>query len=243
MRNKLRLLYGLQKIDSELDELLDLRGDLPEKVSQLQTKVQTLTSSIAELENFLKQGTVDRDWKEKETFVLLEKIDKYKAQQLKVRTNKEYDALTKEIDTASATIKKYEEEIEAHASLVQEKKDQKEELSAQLEILKEDLHENEKELKEILASTAKEEKGLMTQRGKILHLISADDLQSYTRIREAKKGKTVMPIKRGSCSGCFNIVPPQLILQIKMNDKIYLCEHCGRILISEELSKDNSPLL
>ena len=243
VRNKLRLLYGLQQIDNELDDIHELRGDLPETVNQIQTKVDELTGKISVLEDFLKHGSVEKQRKEKETLELLENIDRYKGQQLKVRSNKEYDALSKEIDLANNTIQTYENEIESFTSEVQSKKDETEELNAQKEILEAELKDKLKELNEIMSSTEKEETDLQNQRTKVLKLTPEDDLVTYNRIRGAKRGKAVVPIKRGSCSGCYNIVPPQMILQIKKNDKVYLCEHCGRILISEELSLDKSPLL
>lgn len=243
LKDKLRLLYALQKIDAELDELHGLRGDLPDTVISLKTKQNDLQNRIADLDNFLKHGAAERTRKEKDSLTLLEKIDRYKAQQLQVRTNKEYDALTKEIDLANSTIQTYEDKIEQFAEEAQGKREQKEELEAQLAILEEELSERQKELDDILASTEKEERAFNLRRDKILKMVSNDDQTAYVRIREAKKGKAVVPVRRGSCSGCYNIVPPQMILQIKKNDRLYLCEHCGRILVSEELSKDTSPLL
>ncbi len=242
MRDKLRSLYALQKIDAQLDELHERRGDLPETVKTLKDKFTELKEKIEDIDSFLKQGAIDRDRKDKESLALLEKIDKYKAQQLQVRTNKEYDKLTSEIDYANSTIQAYEDEVETFAEEAQAKKEQREELNAQLEILGTELEEKETELNEILASTEAEEKILNSKKQKVVKMISEDDMVSYLRIREAKRGKAVVPIKRGSCSGCYNMVPPQLILQIKKDDKLYLCEHCGRILVSEDLALDESPL-
>lgn len=243
MKELLRLLYGLQKIDTALDKVADLRGDLPENVAQIVAQITDLKSRVAAIDAFLQQGSADRQRKEKETLELIDKIEKYKAQQLKIRTNKEYDSLTKEIDTANEKIRIYEEEIEAFTGQVQEKKEMREELAVQLAIQEEELGEKQKELDEINASTEKEEKMLQSQRGKLVAKIGAEELVVYARIRDAKKGKAVVPVRRGSCSGCYNVVPPQLILQIRRNDRMYLCEHCGRILISPELAEDETPLL
>lgn len=242
MKEKLRSLYALQKLDSELDELHELRGDLPSTVEELSQSHLELQSRIDMLDSFLKHGAVERDRKEKDTFALMEKIETYNAQQLKVKTNKEYDALTKEIDNANETIKSYEVEIEQFAVEAKAKREQREELQAQLTILEEELTEKKAELEEIVKTTAEEEQTLQAKREKVVKFLTEDDLTSYLRIREAKKGRSVVAVKKGSCSGCYNVVPPQLILQIKKNDTLYLCEHCGRILISEELAQDKSPL-
>ena len=115
MKNKLRSLYLLQLLDTELDELRELRGDLPEAVNKLEARVQELDDKIEEFENFLKEGAVERQRKEKESLELIEKIEKYKQQQLDVKNNKEYDALTHQIENAESTINKYEEDIEIFA--------------------------------------------------------------------------------------------------------------------------------
>ena len=243
MKELLRLLYGLQKIDTALDKVRDLRGDLPEHVEQIMAQINDLNSRITDIDTFLHQGLIDRQRKEKESLELIDKIEKYKAQQLKIRTNKEYDSLTKEIDGANEKIRIYEEEIETFTGQVQDKKEAREELSAQLTIMEAELAEKQTELDEINASTEKEEKMLLARRGKMVGLLTEPDVVSYTRIRDAKKGKAVVPVRRGSCSGCYNVVPPQLILQIKRSDRMYLCEHCGRILISQELSEDETPIL
>jgi uncharacterized protein len=239
LEQKLRSLYLLQLLDTELDELRELRGDLPEAVNKLEKQVEEMESKIQEYDEFLKTGAVDRQRKDKESLELIEKIDKYKQQQLDVKNNKEYDALTHQIESAETTITTYEEEIELFADEATDVKEKKEKLEQERDTLKEDLELKHTELGDILSATNDEESQISDKRNKAIADISEDDLAMYKKIRDAKTA-AVVRIKRGSCSGCYNVVPPQLILEIKKNDRMYICEHCGRILVSEELATETS---
>lgn len=237
MKNKLRSLYLLQLLDTELDELRELRGDLPESVRKLEDTVNELRTRIEDSAAALRTGVTERTRMEKDSLELIAKIEKYKSQQLQVQNNKEYDALTHEIEMAEETIQRYEQEIEMFVGEAEEIKSQKIELEEELETLAKELSEKTEELKSVLAVTAEEETRLEGKRDEAIANIGAADLELYTRIRNAKV-KAVAPIKRNACSGCFNVVPPQLILEIKKNIRMYVCEHCGRILVSEDLAAD-----
>ena len=237
MKNKLRSMYLLQLLDTELDELREMRGDLPEAVQVLENSVHELRTRIEESTAALKIGASERSRKEKETLELIAKIEKYKAQQLQVQSNKEYDALTHEIEMAEATIRQYEDDIERFTSEAETIKTRKEEHEERLKGMDAELTEKQEELQAVLAITAEEEGRLIGKREEALSQIHSNDLEVYVRIRNAR-GKALAPIRRGSCSGCYNIVPPQLILEIKKHNKVYHCEHCGRILVSEELAAE-----
>lgn len=237
MKNKLQTLYLLQLLDTELDELRELRGDLPDTVRELEEKADNLQKKIDECDSALRVGVQERDRMEKESLDFIGKIEKYKSQQLEVKNNKEYDALTREIEIAESTIIAYEAEIEQFADEAVNSKAKKEILEKELAAMTEEFDEKKIELTEVLAVTAEEENDLAAQREEAMSKILSDDLDLYIRIREAK-GKAVAPVKRGSCSGCYNVVPPQLILEIKKHEQLYICEHCGRILVSEEISKE-----
>lgn len=237
MKNKLQTLYLLQLLDTELDELRELRGDLPDTVRELEEKADNLQKKIDECDSALRVGVQERDRMEKESLDFIGKIEKYKSQQLEVKNNKEYDALTREIEIAESTIIAYEAEIEQFADEAVNSKAKKEILEKELAAMTEEFDEKKIELTEVLAVTAEEENDLAAQREDAMSKILSDDLDLYIRIREAK-GKAVAPVKRGSCSGCYNVVPPQLILEIKKHEQLYICEHCGRILVSEEISKE-----
>jgi len=237
LKQKLRSLYLLQLLDTELDELRELRGDLPEAVNKLESQVAELESQIQEYDAFLKNGAVDRQRKEKESLELIDKIERYKQQQLSVKNNKEYDALTHQIETAEATIAQFEEEIELYTDEASEVKDKLVELEKECVELKERLAEKRVELDDIMSTTKAEEEEFDKKRATALKDVTEGDFQMYQKIRDAKK-TAIVTINRESCSGCYNVVPPQLILEIKKNDRLHICEHCGRILVSEEIAKE-----
>ena len=237
MKNKLISLFTLEKLDTALDELRDERGDLPEEVEKLEAEVKDYAEKLEECDRIISIGASERVKKEKDTLDVIEKIEKYKKQLLDVKTNKEYDALTKEIEDAETRINNDESDIERftdEAILIKERKLQYEEL---FNAVNEKLAEKKKDLDEILQVNAEEESTLVKRRNALLKEIKPEDLKAYHRIRKAK-GKAVAPIKRNSCSGCFNVVPPQKILEIKKYNRMYTCEHCGRILVTEDLSQD-----
>ncbi|MFA6234750.1 MAG: C4-type zinc ribbon domain-containing protein [Bacteroidota bacterium] len=237
MKSILQSLYLLQILDTELDDLRELRGDLPETVNAMETDLGAAEQRIEEIETALKRGTTERSMKEKESLELIAKIEKYKGQQLEVTNNREYDALTREMESAETTIATNEtlvsEWVERNAQL----KTSLEQFVIKRDELKKELEIKRDELKEILETTREEEVNFEKRREQALSELLERDLQLYTRIRGAK-GKAVAPIRRESCSGCYNVVPPQLILEIKKNDRLFICEHCGRILVSEEIAHE-----
>jgi hypothetical protein len=236
LKSILQSLYLLQLLDTELDDLRELRGDLPETVNAMEVDLEATEQRVEEIETALKRGTTERNMKEKESLELIAKIDKYKGQQLEVTNNREYDALTREMESAETT-------IATNESLVQQWVEQNAQLKISLatfvtkrDELKKELEIKREELTEILESTREEEVNFEKRREQALSELLDRDLELYTRIRAAK-GKAVAPIRRESCSGCYNVVPPQLILEIKKNDRLFICEHCGRILVSEEIAQ------
>ena len=239
MKSTLQSLYLLQLLDSELDELREMRGDLPETVNAMEDELKMVEQRIEECDEALKKGALERSQMEKESLELIAKIDKYKGQQLEVTNNKEYDALTREMETAENTIATHETQIEQFVERAEELKTSKTEFETRREDLVKDLEVKHEELKEVLEATNEEEKTYEAQREAVLKEIIERDLELYTRIRGAK-GKAVAPIRRESCSGCYNVVPPQMILEVKKNDRIFICEHCGRILVSEEIAQETS---
>jgi uncharacterized protein len=236
LKSKLQSMFLLQLLDTELDELRELRGDLPETVRQLEAQAGDVQAKIDECDETLKRGAVERSRKEKESLELIGKIERYKGQQLEVHNNREYDALTREMDLAEHTIATYEADIEHIVEEAEETRAQRTGLEEQINALNEQLAEKRQELEEIMTTTREEEIALEKKRDDALAQITADYMQMYNRIRGAKNGKAVAPVRRGSCSGCYNVVPPQLILEIRKHDRLYTCEHCGRILVSEEIA-------
>jgi predicted nucleic acid-binding Zn-ribbon protein len=230
-------MYQLQLIDDQLDELEELRGDLPNTVKELEEQMENLNNEIADKEKEQKESLKTRNRNDLEIEKLLENQKKFKSQLYQVRNNKEYDALTKEIDHTEEQITKYNQENDSLADLSKSLTDQIEEIKPKVEELKVELKENKANLKEIIKRNEKEETKLQEERKKIAAEVKKSDLSAYKRIRKAKKGKAVVTIKRSACSGCHNIVPSQRQLEIRQNNRLFFCEYCGRILVSAEISE------
>lgn len=237
MISRLKILYELQKIDDHLDELEEQRGDLPDAVNSLVEKIDHIKNDISEKEKEKKDSLAKREENEEEIEKLTVNQKKFKAQLYQVRNNKEYDALTKEIDHTEEQITKLEAENDSFADLSKRLTEEIETVTPQLEELKEDLKAKEAELKEIVKSNEKEEAKLKAKRKDIESKTKKADYLAYMRIRKAKKGKAVVTIKRSACSGCHNIVPSQRQLEIRRNNKLFFCEYCGRILVSPEVAE------
>jgi hypothetical protein len=225
-------------VDSQLDELEDLRGDLPNNVNSLKSKIDDINEQIKSKEKEKKESIEKTKSNEDEIDRLKESQKKFKSQLYQVRNNKEYDALTKQIDITEETIKKLLAENDALADRSKLLTDEIDELKPKIKELEKELKEKESELKEIIKANEKEENRLKEVRSKIESQVKGSDLSVYMRIRKAKKGKAVATIKRSACSGCHNIVPAQRQLEIRRNNRIFTCEYCGRILVSQEIAEE-----
>ncbi len=242
LENKLRLLYALQTVDNKLDDIEELKGDLPAAVRELEEVITKTKNTISTNDEAVTQAYQDRSKCELDITALTEKIERYKNQQFQVRNNKQYDLLTKEIDAAEKKISTLEAHIDELIVTTKKIKISSEELQAQVEKLSETLAERKAELAEVSKETEKEEAALQHERDKIVHKIVKSDLATYTRIRVAKQGRAVVPVRRGACAGCYNAVPPQRVLELRKNNRIYTCEGCGRILVSDEIVESSSSM-
>ena len=240
MENKLRNLYALQQVDSALDELEELKGDLPAEVRELEHKMSELQEQLTRVEKLMMDSFIQRDNADSEILSLKEKLEKYKAQQYEVRSNKEYDALTREMDHAAESVSKMEKDMETFESKATIAKNDIETTRAQIQELTGVLGEKRTALAEVSKTTEDEERKYQHEREKLVVRIDKGDLDTYERIRKARNGSAIVAVKRGSCGGCFNKVPPQKLLELRQNNKIYLCEHCGRIIVSDEIAETSS---
>lgn len=235
MENRLRLLYSLQQIDLSLDEVQDMKGDLPRIVAELEDRLAKKETQKKELEEFVKKSLVARDQTDLEILALKEQIEKYKTQQFQVKTNRQYDALAREADHAQEKIIKLEQEMEALEGKANLAKVDAEKLIPEIEELRAELEERKAELAEVNKEHEEEELRLKHEREKIVVRLEKADLRLYERIRKAKGGKAVVPVRRNACGGCFNRVPPQKVLELRKNARIITCEYCGRVLVSDEI--------
>jgi predicted nucleic acid-binding Zn-ribbon protein len=236
---RLDALSNLQRIDSEIDRLLTVRGELPlevedleDEISGLQTRINKLTDELNEIETEIS----DRKNAQKDAQAA---ILGYKEKQNNVRNNREFESLSKEIEYQELEIQLHEKKSKEAKYRAEQKKEVLDEAIAKVDKRKEDLGAKKSELDAIVAETEKDEEKLRKQSEKAKKKID-DHLQTaYDRLREnAKNGLAVVPVDRNSCGGCFNRIPPQRQLDIVQKKKIIVCEHCGRILVPAENFED-----
>ena len=232
---KLDALYQLQRIDSEIDRIRTVRGELPLEVQDLEDELLGLETRLNKLQDEVKeieQDILDRKNATKDAEVA---IAKYKEQQNNVRNNREYESLDKEIEFQGLEIKLHEKRSKEAKFALTNKSEVLEETKTRFELRKADLDAKKAELDEIIAETQKEEDALQSKSDVAKKNIEERLLIAYTRLRtNAKNGLAVVPVDRDSCGGCFNKIPPQRQLDIQSKRKIIVCEHCGRVLVPSE---------
>jgi len=236
LEETLRLLYHLQKVDSNLDDVEELKGDLPETVKNLKEEIAAVKEKADAKQKFIDDFVSSRNAADNDIKDFEEKLKKYKEQQYQVRNNKEYDAITKEIDFAEESVKSLSKQFEDFENQMSVAKLELEEYQTNLNELNETLKEKSEELSVVSKETEDEELKYNHEREKIVARLNKEILSRYEKIRTGR-GKAVSTIRKQSCSGCGNRVPPQHIMEIRRNDKIYLCQHCGRIIVSDELAQ------
>jgi Zn-ribbon protein, possibly nucleic acid-binding len=214
-----------------------MKGDLPEAVAKLQSEADRLNGLIKERKDIVTTSIIARDKADIDILEFKEKLEKYKTQQFEVRSNKEYDALTKEIDFATESTKNLQKLFETLEATMSSAKAEIETLTKQLDELMVQLDEKQAELTEVSKANEDEELDLKHQREKIVVRLKSDTLSRYDRIRKARNGKAVVAVRRNSCGGCHNKIPPQRLLELRTQSKMFMCEHCGRIIISAELAQ------
>jgi predicted nucleic acid-binding Zn-ribbon protein len=234
---KLSALFELQSIDSTIDKIRIVRGELPVEVSDLEDEVaglETRLNKLTEDANLLEDSIVNKKQAIKESLAL---IKKYEGQQNNVKNNREYDSLTKEIEFQNLEIQLSEKRIKEFTQEITTKNMIMEASKKTLDERKNDLEIKKAELESIIQETKKEEESLMARSVSAAGIIEDRLLIAYKKIRDnSKNGLAVVGIQRDSCGGCFNKIPPQRQLDIRQRKKIIVCEHCGRILVDAELA-------
>ncbi|MBI2257446.1 MAG: hypothetical protein HYU67_00930 [Flavobacteriia bacterium] len=233
---KLDALFDLQKIDSEIDRIRTVRGELPLEVQDLEDEIEGIDTRVKNLQEELKnteQEVSDRKNAMKDAEIA---IQKYKEQQKNVRNNREYESLEKEIEFQTLEIKLHDKKSKETKTTILELKEKIEKEKENLDLRKSDLNIKKAELDEIVNETKKEEEVLLEKSNKSKAKIDGRLVFAYNRLREnAKNGLAVVSVDRDSCGGCFNKIPPQRQLDIQTKKKIIVCEHCGRILVPADL--------
>lgn len=240
---KLESLSTLQEIDSQLDEIKKIRGALPEEVMDLEdeiagyeTRVDKFNTDLEELETSISNNKTAIKDAEK-------LIKKYAEQQMNVRNNREYDAITKEMELQELEIQILEKRIKEAYAKIEAKKEEIQGTKDTLEERSKDLVSKKKELDVIVKESEDDEKALNKKRETAAAKIEERLLKGYDKTRgNAVNGLAVVPVRRGACGGCFNIVPPQRQADIREKKKLIVCEHCGRILagVDDEIEEDDT---
>lgn len=232
---RLDALTNLQRIDSEIDRLLTVRGELPLEVQDLEDelegldkRVQKLTQELEEIETEIS----DRKNAQKEAQGA---ILAYKEKQKNVRNNREYESISKEIEFQELEIQLHEKKSKDAAFRLEKKQEALAESKERYEVRKSDLETKKQELDAIVAETEKDEEKLRKESDKAKKKIDEHLQAAYDRLRSnSKNGLAVVPVDRDSCGGCFNRIPPQKQLDIIQKKRIIVCEYCGRILVPGE---------
>ncbi|MFN8393439.1 MAG: C4-type zinc ribbon domain-containing protein [Bacteroidia bacterium] len=231
---KLRALAKLQWVDSQLDRIIVLRGSLPEEVDDLDFEIQGLEG---------KKGKVEEDIAELQVEILRRQgnikdfgaqIRKYEEQLNTVKNNREYEALTKEVEYANLEILTSEKKIKQLQEQIEQKNMLFSDIQAQVDDRSADLAEKQKELEIIIKETEVEENRLRAESDEASKLVEKRILDAYGKIRRnMRNGLAIVSTDRDACGGCFAIIPPQTQLEIRQKKKLLFCENCGRMLVDQ----------
>jgi len=236
VEEKLIAVLTLQKIDSKIDEIKTLKGELPmevkdleDEIEGLQTRITNIDAEVKSIENFI---TTKTDAK-KEAQAL---IKKYEKQQENVKNNREFEAINKEVEMQELEVKLNEKHIKDANIELKERSNARLRTEEKIKDVEDALKVKRTELEKIIADTEKEELALSKDSDAAKEKVDPRLLLAYERIRDTyPNGLAVVPIMRDSCGGCFNVIPPQRQSEIRQRKKIIVCEHCGRILVDVDL--------
>ena len=234
MQEKIMALYELQKIDSQIDEINKVKGELPLEVQDLEDEIAGLNTRIENIGREVEEFNSLTKQRRREIDQAKIQITHYKEQQNNVRNNREYDAITKEIEYQELEIELAEKRLKEYASAIKGKKVQLEEAEAVVAERNIDLLAKKGELESIEAETADQVAALTTKADKAKSKIDERLLTAYNRIRRSvRNGLAVVTVKRDACGGCYNRIPPQRQVDVRQGKKLIVCEYCGRILVAE----------
>lgn len=236
VEDKLQALYKLQSIDSEIDKIRTVRGELPLEVQDLEDDLKGLETRIEK---------IDADITDKESFISKRKlaikeaeelVKKYNKQLESIKNNREYDSLSKEIEFQNLEIELANKKIKDNLSKIEFLNETKASSTEHYNERKDIFEEKKKELDTIVSETEKDEKSLLKQSEAAQKVVDERLLSAYKRIRtNSRNGLAVVSVDRDACGGCFSKIPPQRQLDIKAHKKVIVCEHCGRILIDSQM--------
>lgn len=237
VEEKLTAVLTLQKIDSKIDEIKTLKGELPMEVKDLEDEIEGLQTRIHNIDAEINSINTFIDAKvegKKEAAAL---IKKYEKQQDNVKNNREFEAINKEMEMQELEVKLNDKHIKDANYELKDRANQRLKTEEKIKEVENELKAKKSELEKIIAETEKEEKALGVKSDEAKSKVDPRLLLAYERIRESyHNGLAVVPIMRDSCGGCFNVIPPQRQSEIRQHKKIIVCEHCGRVLVDTDLN-------
>ena len=237
VEDKLKALYQLQTTLSAIDEQRALRGELPLEVQDLEDEIAGLTTRVEKIQGEIADFQSAVTMKKGEIATAQVSIDRYKQQLNEVKNNREYDTLSKEIEFQSLEIELCNKKIREALVKIEERTKDIEQANTLIAERSADLEQKRSELEEIMQETREEEERLKERAKELEVKIEPRLLSSFKRIRKnARNGLGIVYVQRDACGGCFNKIPPQRQLDIKMHKKIIVCEYCGRIMVDPELA-------
>jgi predicted nucleic acid-binding Zn-ribbon protein len=229
-------LYELQKIDSELAELVSNRGELPYRVAEMRDELAAREADLNDMHARIAELETEERKLTSEIADFEVKLERYKSQQFDVKTTREYDAISFQIEDASHRIGRNQDTV---ARMMVELNNVREDAAlygGELETVRVEFAENERSLNELMTETAEDEKRLTAEREKVVAEVPDNFLSMYDRIRPAKEGIAVVALRNGACGGCYHVIPRQLVLELKKSEKHTVCESCGRIVVSDGIA-------
>lgn len=239
VEEKLRALFKLQTIDSEVDKIRMVRGELPLEVQDLEDELAGLETRISKLKTEVSDMDLAINDRKNSMKEALAQIKKYEEQQQNVRNNREFESLNKEIEYQTLDIQLSEKKIKDFKAQIEAKQALIEQADLTFAERSKDLEHKKAELNDIVAETEKEEQGLLSESQSAAAKIEERLLIAYRRIRtNAANGLAVVTINRDACGGCFNKIPPQRQMDIRLRKKIIVCEYCGRVLVDPEIAAE-----
>ncbi len=234
MQEKIMALYELQKIDSQIDEINKVKGELPLEVQDLEDEIEGLKTRIENINGEIDEFNSLTKQRKREVDQAKIQISHYKEQQNNVRNNREFDAISKEIEYQELEIELAEKRLKEYSAAVKSKKAQLEDAEGVVTERESDLNAKKAELESIEAETADQVASLTAKAAKAQTKIDERLLTAYDRIRRSvRNGLAVVTVKRNACGGCFNRIPPQRQADIRQGKKLIVCEYCGRILVAD----------
>ena len=236
VEEKLKTLYALQEADIAIDKIVQLRGELPAEVEELEQDLASLNAKAVQFETVIEEFGKSIEANKQDIIDLDEQISKYQQQLENIANSREYDSINKELENQGLLRQIAEKNINELRMSIAQKKDDLEVLNQRIEIRKEDLEAKKMELETIIESTSSEEEKLQARREECAAKIDARTMSAYERIRNSVHNHlAVVPVfNSDSCGGCFNTVTPQRLIDIASNKKLVICEHCGRIIVNPD---------